>query len=282
MCRFFVGSDQDPPLLLDARNLEGTLPGSCVLVVDDPGTPGLPVTMGWECTWGVQLTFSEPVTRDSLEGRVVLEPGFPVSIEPRADAGSMFIVRPDERLPWDCLFTLTLRAGVSDRSGNATPGDAVMLFRTDSARSRPPRVMKVRFRGTPLAEPARPVDFDPAVSLACLPVSADDFPVGSVLATWFDVQLSLADDAGLDILSAAEHLVIQETGGCLCMTATGLQAAGFDDPQPESVDGAVPLRVIVSIANAAASGTVTIGLAEGFADSRGNPLAADWQLHFLK
>ena len=280
--RFFVGSDSNPPVLLEARSHDGTAAGIVVAAVDDPAEPGLTVTPGWECTWGVQLSFGELVSRESLEQCAAFEPGGLSTIWPQADSSQTFVVAPGQRLPWDALCTLTVRAGVTDMSGNPTREDITVHVRTDGARSRPPRVVLVRFRGTPAGQPSLPVDFDPAGTLAVLPVSAVDFPVGTPLSTWFDLHLSLAEEAGLDIVSAAEHFCVSETGGCLSMTATGVQAAGFDDPQPGSVPGAVPLRVHVTIVNEVASGTVTLGLAAGFADSRGNPLAAAWQLHLLK
>jgi hypothetical protein len=280
--RFLVGTDGTPPVLLEVRCHDGTAAGSVVAAVDDPADTGLTVTAGWESTWGVQLSFSEPVSRESLVQCVSLEPACPLSIRPEADVSQAFTLLPAERLPWDALCTLTVRGGVTDMCGNATVGSAVVHLRTDGPRSRPPRVAMVRFRGTPVGQPALPVDLDPSVSLAVLPVSAVDFPVGAARSSWLDLHLSLADGAGLDILSAAEHLVIAQTGGCLSMAAVGVQAAGFDDPQPAIVAGAVPLRVHVTIVNEVPSGTVTIGLAAGFADSRGNPLAAAWRLHLLK
>lgn len=280
--RFFVGSDRTPPLLLEARCHDGVAAGGLVAAIDDPGAPGLVVTGGWESTWGFQLSFSEPVSRESLARCVSLEPVSTLSILPGADWSQVFVVTPGQRLPWDAICTLTVSAGVTDMSGNRTAAESAAHVRTDGSLSRPPRVVLVRFRGTPVGAPARPVDFDPAAPLAALPVSADDFPVGVVLLAWFDLHLALADGASLDLLSAAEHFTAAASAGCLSVAGAGVQASGFDDPQPAAVAGAVALRVHVTIVNEAASGTVTIGLAEGFADSRGNPLAADWLMHFLK
>ncbi len=280
--RFSVGSDTVPPVLLEVRSHDGTAAGSLVAPVDDPLAPGLTVTPGWESTGGFQLSFSEPVSRESLARCLSMEPARTLTILPEADWAQVFVAAPVQRLPWDATCALVLGPGVTDRSGNRTRAGAEALVRTDGTGSRPPRVLMVRFRGTPVGVPARPVDFDPAVPLAALAVSAEDFPVGSVLLSWFDLHLSLAEGAALDIISAAEHFTVAETCGCLSMAGAGVQAAGFDDPQPADLTGSVPLRVHVTIANEAASGTVTIGLAEGFADSRGNPLPTGWLLHFLK
>ncbi len=280
--RFFVGSDRTPPALTEARNTEAGVAGSAILAPDNPATAGLEITDQWECGWGFALTFSEQVTRDSLEGSLLAEPGFLFTIEPTVDAAAAFTIEPSQRLAWDTIYTLTVRRGVIDLSGNETTGDVVHLFRTDGGRSRPPTVTAVRFRGTPLSEPAAVVDFDPAVPFAALPIAADHFPVAVASPTWFDLQFSLAETAALDLLSAMEHLSIEQTNGCLSMRATALQTAGFDDPQPDAIAGALPLRVHVSIVNAAESGVVTLALAEGFADSLGNPLSMAWQLSFLK
>ena len=280
--RFFVGSDRAPPLLAEARNTEAGVAGSAILAPDDPGTAGLEITGGWECGWGLALAFSEQVSRDSFEGSLLVEPSFPFTIAPDVDAAAAFTLEPTERLAWDTIYTLTVRKGILDLSGNETTEDIVHAFRTDGGKSRPPTVVAVRFRGTPLSEPAALVDFDPAAPFAALTIGADHFPVAVASATWLDLQLSLADSAALDLLSVMEHLSIEQTNGCLSMRATALQSTGFDDPQPQAIAGAVPLRVHVSIVNAAESGIVTLGLTEGFTDSLGNPLSTAWELSFLK
>jgi hypothetical protein len=280
--RFFVGSDRIAPLLAEVRNTEAGVAGAAVLAPDDPATAGLEITGQWECGWGFALTFAEQVTRDSLEGSLLAEPGFQFTIEPAVDAGAAFTIDPTERLAWGTIYTLTIRKGITDLSGNQTTKDIVHVFRTDGSKSRPPAVAAVRFRGTPPPELAELVDFDPAVPFAALPISADHFPVAVALPSWFDLQLTLAESAALDLLSAMEHLSIQQTNGCLSMRATALQSAGFDDPQPQVIAGALPLRVHVTIVNAVDSGIVTLGLTEGFVDSLGNPLWTDWQLSFLK
>lgn len=280
--RFSVGCDRIAPLLEEVRNTEAGIAGGAVLAPDDPAAAGLEMTGQWECGWGFALAFTEQVTRDSLEGSLLAEPGFRFTIEPAVDAAAAFSLKPAERLAWDTIYTLTVRKGITDLSGNKTTEDIVHVFRTNGSKSRPPAVAAVRFRGTPLSEPEAVVDFDPAVPFAALPIGADHFPVAVALPTWFDLHLSLAESAALNLLSAMEHFSIQQTNGCLSMRATSLQSAGFDDPQPRVIAGVLPLRVHVTIVNAADSGIVTLGLTEGFADSLGNPLSAAWQLSLLK
>ena len=280
--RFSVGSDRQPPLLVELRNVETGLPGSVVLAPQDPAVPGLTVTAGFECAWGFQLVLSEEVTRESLSASIMLEPGGMLEITPLLDRASTFLLAPGERLAWDTVHTLTIREGLQDAEGNRTAEEAVYHFRTNGPGSRPPRVVKVRFRGTPLAEPAEPVDYDPSIPFAALPVGAGSFPVGTSVSSWFDLQVSLAEGAGIDFVSTLEHVTIEETGGCMSMRATALQTTGFDDPQPEIIAGAVPLRFHVAIVNAAESGTVSLGFSQGFADSHGNPIPTAWRLPFLK
>ena len=280
--RFSVGSDRTVPILQEVRSVQGGTPGGATLAPDDPAAPGLEVTGGWECVWGFQLTFTEQVSRMSVEQSLIFEPGFTFAVEPAADAAVSFVLEPAERLDWNTVYTLTVRAGVEDMSGNKTTDAMVFHFRTDAGRSRPPTVAAVRFRGTPLFKPAVVVDFDPAVPFAALPIGAELFPVAVAEATWFDLQLRLADTAGLDLLSVMEHFSIQETNGCLSMRATALQTDGFDEPQPQAVAGAVPLRIHVTIVNAVESGTVTLGLSEGLTDSLGNPTEGAWRLPLLK
>ena len=280
--RFFVGTDRRAPVASELRNVEAGLPGSVVIPADDPGDTALTVTAGIECAWALLLSFDEEVTRESLASSLSLEPGAGLEIAPLADRASSFTLTPSSRLAWDTVHTLTVGRGVRDAQDNASSAAAVFLFRTDGAGSRPPRVVKVRFRGTALPEAAAPVDYDPAVPFMALPIGTGSFPLGVQVQSWFDLQLALADGAGIDIVPVLGSLSIDATGGCLVMRPLALQVSGFDDPQPEAVAGAVPLRVVVTVVNAAASGTVSLRLAEGFADSRGNPLGSAWRLPFLK
>jgi hypothetical protein len=280
--RFTVGSDRQPPLVVELRNAEAGRPGGVVLAPEDPAVPGLTVTPGFECAWGFTLFLSEEVTWESLSSCIMLEPGSALEIAPLPDEEYAFLLSPGERLAWDTVHTLTIRRGLQDAQGNTTAEEAVYHFLTNGPGSRPPRVVKVRFRGTPLAEPAEPADYDPSIPFAALVVEAGSFPVGTTVSSWFDLQVSLAEGAGIDFISALEHFTIEETGGCMSMRATALQTAGFDDPQPEAIAGAVPLRFHVAIVNAAESGTVSLGFSKGFADSRGNPIQTAWRLPFLK
>jgi hypothetical protein len=280
--RFSIGSDTAPPSLTSVGNVAAGVPGGEFIPADDPLDGAVTVKELWECGWGFAVRFSEPVMRDSLESYLNFSPGWRYELDSPLEASDYFILQPEERLAYDTLYTFTVRQGVTDQQGNETPEDLIYRFRTNGAASKPPAVARLRFRLNPADPPGSAAYAEYAPQDAFLSLNLAAFPVGSALPGYIDCYFTLAQGAGLNLMSLMEAFSISTTNGCASFAITGMQASGFSEPQPEPVAGAVPARILLDISNGAASGIVTLKLSADLLDSAGNPIAAAWQLPLLK
>jgi hypothetical protein len=280
--RFYVGGDTTPPAVAGVRNVVGGSAGSQLIDPDDPGDALLTVKESWECSWGIEVRFSEPVLRDSIENYLVFTPGWRYTIESLSISSDSYILEPSERLRFDTVYTLTVRQGVTDEHGNKTPADTVYRFRTNGYASRPPAPARVRFRRNPADPPASASYSEYAPHDAFLSLDLAGFPAGSTVPTYIDLYFSLAQGAGVNLMSLMEAFSVSTTNGCAAIAITAMQASGFADPQPAPVSGATPVRIHLDISNGVASGLVTWKLSGELIDSAGNPIAAPWQLPLLK
>jgi hypothetical protein len=280
--RFSVGSDTAPPAVSSVRNTMGGIASGVSLAADDPDDAAVTVTESWECGWGIEVHFSEPVLRESIESYLVFSPDWRYSIDCPSLASDTLSLQPEERLVYDTVYTLTVRQGVTDEQGNKTPADTCYRFRSNGSASAPPQVTKLRFRLNP-ADP--PVDAEYAEygpNDAFLSLDLTEFSAGSTVSTYLDLYLILAQDAGVNLMSLMEAFSISTTNGCAIFAIPAMQATDFADPQPEPVAGAAVARIKLDITNGTSSGIVTFKLSGDLIDSSGNPIAAAWQLPLLK
>jgi hypothetical protein len=280
--RFRVGSDTAPPAVSSVRNtVEGTA-GSVLLTADDPGDPAVTITDSWECGWGIEVLFSEPVLRESIESYLLFSPGWRYSIDCPSLASDRFNLQPEERLAYDTVYTLTVRQGVTDEQGNKTPADAFYRFRSNGSASAPPAVARLRFRLNPADPPAAAEYAEYGPNDAFLSLDLTEFPAGSTVATYLDLYLSLAQGAGFNLMSLMDAFSVSATNGCATFIIPAMQVTGFADPQPEPIAGATVVRIELGVTNGTTSGVVTLKLSADLIDSSGNPIASAWQLPLLK
>jgi hypothetical protein len=280
--RFSVGSDTAPPAVSSVRNTVGGTAGSVFVVADDPGDAAVTVTDSWECDWGIEVLFSEPVMRESIESYLVFSPGWRYSIDCPSLTSDRFILQPAERLSFDTVYTLTVRQGVTDEHGNKTSGESFFRFRSNGSASTPPAVARLRFRRNPADPPAAAEYAEYGPNDAFLSLDLTEFPAGSIVTTYLDLYLALAQGAGINLMSLMEAFSVSTTNGCAAFVIPAMQVSSFADPQPEPIEGVAVARIELGITNGTASGVVTLKLSADLLDSAGNPIAAAWQLPLLK
>ncbi len=147
--RFRVGVDGAAPTVVRVANAVGGVEGSVALKASLPSDAGQVFTAGWESTWGLALTFSEPVEREGLESQILIEPAWSYAIDDTAALGSSFVLQPRERLVRDTLYSITIRKGLKDARGNATAEETVYKVRVDGKLTASPAIVRLRFRTNP-------------------------------------------------------------------------------------------------------------------------------------
>jgi hypothetical protein len=183
------------------------------------------------------------VLRDSIESYLAFSPGWRYSIDCPLLASDTFNLEPAERLAYDTVYTLTVRQGVTDEQGNKSPADTTYRLRTNGSASIPPEVARLRFRRNPADPPADADYAEYGPNDAFLSLDLTEFPAGSTVSTYLDLYLSQAQGAGINLMSLMEAFSVFTTNGCATLAITAMQVSDFADPQPESIDGAIFVRI---------------------------------------
>lgn len=278
--RFTIGRDTAAPAVLRMANTVNGIEGAVAL------TPLSAFAGSWESTWGLVLVFSEKVERDGLESRIRIEPAWSYAIDDAAAFGSTFILKPQERLSRDTLYSVTVAKGIQDGQGNASADEVVFRFMVDGPATASPTVARLRFRSNPEAAPASALyddkPCDHSADYSSLSIAVSSFGVGAAVETYADIYFSLAAGASIDLFSLMDELAVEATNSCAAFSIKKMQTSGFADPQPIAAAGFLPVRVIMDITNSSGSGIVAFKIGDGLVDSAGNPIASAFRLPLLK
>jgi hypothetical protein len=278
--RFTAGADAVRPTLAAVRPTVNNVPQGTGLVAEDPADLILQVNAGFETTWGIELRFSEPVSRENIESFIDLQPAWSFQIDPSGAPRDRFILVPRERLVWGSMYSLTIKRGVLDVSGNASAADVVYNVRADGSCTRPPSVQVVRFRTNP-GDSGSPVYAQYTTRDAFSNLNLSGFgPEGAMSS--FDIYLRLADGAAVDPFSIMHSFSVTATNGAAIISPIAVAVTSFADPQPMAVAGLTPVRILVSITNTVNSGIVTLAVSDSLTDTAGNRAAAAFSLPLLK
>jgi hypothetical protein len=284
--RFTIGTDKTPPAILRVANAIAGIEGAVALAPSQASTSASAFTGGWESTWGLVIGFSEGVERDGLESHIRIEPAWSYAIDDAAALGSSFVLKPQERLSRDTLYSVTISKGIKDAQGNASTDEYVFKFKVDGPATASPIATRLRFRNNPGAAAAAALyddkPFDHSADYSSLTIAVSSFSVGSAVETYTDVYFSLATGASINLFSLMDEFAIEATNSCASFSIKKMQTSGFADPQPIVVAGSSPVRVIMDITNTSSSGIVTFKIGDGLLDSAENPVASAFRLPLLK
>jgi len=273
---FRLGSDTTAPAVVSAADA-----AESYLLEEHAGST---VNQGWEGDWDILIRFSEPVDRDAVEWSLTIEPDWHFSFEwPDPEASDRVLLTSRGRLAYDTLYTLRVREGVTDLSGNPLDTEVVYRLLADGPGSRPPAVTRVTFMPVPGS-----VDSNDIVELedfGLLDLSGYDLEAEG----FFDVYVLLAEGAAVDPVSFMQSFSTGRTNSCAAITPVAVllsSAASLSpapNPPPDQAAGESVVRVYMNIEDdPARNGVVTLSLTTGFQDSRGNVLPEGWEMLLVK
>ena len=281
---FYTGTDTDPPRIVRAENDEGTV----------ELTPGIPlvITESWETDWNIRLVLSEPVLVSGIEESISVDPPADFEVEGPGPAGEQAateaVITFEERLAFDELYTLHIKTGsegsIVDCSGNALAGPQdgqdvgyIYRFRTNGHGSKPPEMTRVVFLEDPGGSPPPP---DP-VTITCEQFDLIDLTAYNQAGGrigYFDLYVSLAEEAGVDYISFIENFSLTATNGCADIDILAAETGPYtgDPPDPPPEDGEQVVRIHTRIREHPENGLIVLRIGEGFSDTAGNLIAVAW------
>ena len=285
---FTVGADSSPPFLLRAEAVDESGFAVAVVNADIPQDDMVIENPGWETSWKLRLHFSEPVSWSALAAKIAGEGGVFLEPDYTGDFTQAVDVRISGYPEWSESFIVRIPPGVEDQAGNDSLDESMFRFVFDGPGSRPPRFAGIRLPlapGAALPEDRNLAVFstaDPYATLA-IPVDETGYPVGVPVAASIEVYVELASGAAMNLLSLMKSFRFSSTNGAVEFSANRMMAEGLESTEPHApwADYAVA-RIDGTLTNRVDSGIITIQLAAGFCDSRGNASNAAQRLALLK
>lgn len=220
---------------------------------------------GFERTWGLEIRFDRPVERSGLDSFITVEPSWGFTVPYTQALMQNIDLVPASPLAYGTTYTLTVRKGVADVSGNVSTADHIYRFKVDGPGSGPPRLLSLAFH-TNIGSPATDVILgDHTTDYTALDAGA----FGNVpTATFLVLTFQLAQGASVDTASLMEHFSVTATDANTFMAKTAVGAPVVLSPTQQSV------RVDVTLTRVG-SGLLVFRLSAGLADSLGNVTSAD-------
>jgi len=274
--RFSFGAQPSAPRLLGAEAVSEDGTRGIILAPDDAEDGELTLNRGWEAAWGLRLSFSEPVLRRSLEARLACDGGSRLIVQGGSELADSYELRFERRPEWDSSLVLRLESGLEGAAGGSSEAASVYRIVADGPRSRPPRFIGLRlplYPGRAIPDDRELTAFpsdQPFLTLA-LDSSPEAYPIGVDVPVSLELYLELAEGAALDVVSLMRAFRWRATNDAVTLAVDRLTLGGVDGAEPHAPwDGFAVARLEARVRNRVGLGVVTLELAAGLADSRGN------------
>jgi hypothetical protein len=245
----------------------------------------------------LRLSFDEAV--DSVQNYIAIEPPVSMTVKPDTEEKRSVTVTFKTRPSWNTRYTLSLKKGVKDLSGNAIGAVSSWPFVCDREEDRPPEVVKAYLdvnKGEASAA-SRYVALTAAGSFDSLTLPAEVYPAdATVTSTLYVVVRASSLASSIPSSLAMRALELTATNSCVAIqlkkvtTALASDTIADDirpllasDPAFATGGGALfVVKVDLEIENSTNRGLVYFTVSTDLADDLGNAMGAAWEAIYNK
>ena len=280
---FIVGIDHEKPCLTGVWRV--TEDGSHETLEENVLGGGVE-NSGWEKEDKLLLVFSKPVDLLSVKNCMEVQgTSLPVLLS-RQGFSDEALFGFDQAPAFDSRFSVTVRKGIRDSSGNESEEAYVFKILADGQSSRPPSLYGVRI---PMA-PGNAVDFE-TKSYRCTDLFADlpivggagRYPYNYETETWIELFFETASGAVIDQFSLMELFRVNTSNNVLIFSPRKIIGENFSVPEPEpGWENFQRLEIQGFLTNTVNSGVVNIEIAGGLRDSKKNRNENSFRISLLK
>lgn len=279
-----------------------TTPPACAAYADSGGSAILldfSLNAGIPSDSTIRLAFDEEVSVDSVQNYIVIEPPVAMTVAPDTEGKRSVTVTFKTEPSWNTRYTLSLKRGVKDLSGNAIAAVSSWPFLCDRERDRPPEVVKAYLdvsKGEADAF-ARYVPLTSAGSFGDLTLPAESFPPEATVTSALYVVIRASSLAGSIPASLAMRAIsASATNSCVSIQMKKVSTAAatdaiFDGIRPllasdlafaAGVGALFVVKVDLEVENSANRGIVSFSVSGDLADDLGNAMVAPWEAIYNK
>ena len=264
---FSTGIDNEIPVLLNVKRVTKT--GEYIELIANKNKTE---NDGWEKEDKILLEFSKPVDSLTIKNYISIEDGPGFIIETIPGFNTEIILKFDRIPIYESRFTIKIRPGIKDISGNETKEDYVYRIFANGKLSMPPLLTGLRFPVASIDDTDNGLVFYRVDSLfEIIPISDEYFPSGESIKTWIELYFKTAEGASVDLFSLMELFNIETSNNVLNFSPRQIKVTDLTVSEPHAgYENYQRVEIAGNIINSTNFGIVIFQIAAGLKDSFGN------------
>jgi hypothetical protein len=273
-CVFTTKSDLEIPYLVNAIRITNN--DELVLLTPDRGYSGaveLPVeNKDWEKNDKLMFVFSKPVDSISVKNYISAEDGPNFIMETAPGYETEFIFRFESIPVYESRFTLRIKPGIKDITGNESKEEYIYKIFVNGKFSKPPALAGIRIPMSPNNGIDNELVFYETDSLFnIIPISDENYPSGESINTWIELYFITAEGASIDLFSLMELFRIDTSNNVISFSPRQIKDTDFSTADPYTgMEDYQRIEITGNLTNSTNFGVVNFQIAAGLKDTLGN------------
>ncbi|MDR0465404.1 MAG: Ig-like domain-containing protein [Treponema sp.] len=271
---FTAGTDAELPYLLAARRIGKS--GEIFQLTPDIGYSGAAKSpfenTGWEKDDRLSLVFSKPADSSLIKNYINVDDGPNLVVETPPGFFSEIIFRFDGVPVYESRFTLRVKPGIKDSSGNESKNEYIFRVFADGKYSKPPVLEGIRIPMAPNnAHDPELKFFGIESNYDFIPIQNKNYPSGESIKTWIELYFSAAQDALIDTFSVMELFRVETSNNVINFYPRYVKSDNFSFECPQAgFENYQRIEITGNLVNSVFSGIINFQIASGLKDSLGN------------
>jgi hypothetical protein len=272
-CVFTTITDTDIPYLVNAVRV--TNKNKQILLLPDRGYSGAaesPVeNQDWEKDDKLLLVFSKPLDSISVKNYISVDDGPNLILETSAGLQTDHIFRFDTIPVFESRFTIRIKPGIKDASGNEIKDEYIFKVLADGKFSKPPTLTGIRIPMSPGGLDKELVFYDTDTLFNTIPITDVNYPSGENINSWIELYFETAEGASVDLFSVMELFRIETSNNVISFSPRQVKCTDFTIIDPHTgMENYQRIEITGILTNTTNFGIINIQIAAGLKDNLGN------------
>jgi len=271
---FTIGTDKEIPVLLNVQRF--TKNGEFIDLIPDKGFSSvaeLPIeNCDLEKDDHLLFIFSKPVDSISVKNYINIEDGPNLMPENSSGFKSEFIFKFESIPVYKSRFTIRIKPGIKDKTGNETKEEYIYRIFADGKYSKPPVLAGLRIPMSPNnKDNPNFKTYSLETVYEIIPISDEYYPSGVSVNTWIELYFETAEGASVDLFSLMELFRLDTSNNVISFSPRQIKTNDFIITEPEnSFENYQRIEIIGNLTNSTNNGIINFQIAKGLRDNLGN------------
>ncbi|MCL2800486.1 MAG: Ig-like domain-containing protein [Treponema sp.] len=273
---FTTQTDYEVPILLSASRI--TADGSLILLL------GAEENRDWEKQDKFLLVFSKPIDSITLKNYLSIEDGPNIAMESVPGINTEFIFRLEGIPAYESRFTLRIRAGIKDVSGNESKEEHIFKIFANGRFSKPPALAGLRMPMSPgNGNDLNLVSFGADSLFNIIPISDENYPSGESIRTWIELYFNTAEDSAIEPFSLMELFRVETSNNVISFSPRQIKTGDFTVTEPQiGWENYQRIEIAGFLINQTNFGIINFLVSPGLRDSLGNVQDKQLRISLIK